>query len=58
MLPLKLSVPLRGGKGGFGSQLRAAGGRMESADEPCSRAGGARKTVQQSRGDEEFHPGL
>lgn len=30
LLPLRLSVPLRGGKGGFGSQLRAAGGRMSS----------------------------
>ncbi|CRG87774.1 hypothetical protein PISL3812_04795 [Talaromyces islandicus] len=29
-LPLRLSAPLRGGKGGFGSQLRAAGGRMSS----------------------------
>ena len=29
-LPLRLSVHLRGGKGGFGSQLRAAGGRMSS----------------------------
>ena len=29
-LYLRLSVPLRGGKGGFGSQLRAAGGRMAS----------------------------
>lgn len=29
-LPLRLSVPLVGGKGGFGSQLRAAGGRMSS----------------------------
>ncbi|KAI4215784.1 MAG: hypothetical protein LQ351_001771 [Letrouitia transgressa] len=29
-LPLRLSIPLRGGKGGFGSQLRAAGGRMSS----------------------------
>jgi hypothetical protein len=29
-LPLRLTVPLRGGKGGFGSQLRAAGGRMSS----------------------------
>ncbi|KAL2021138.1 hypothetical protein VTK56DRAFT_7444 [Thermocarpiscus australiensis] len=28
LLPLRLSAPLRGGKGGFGSQLRAAGGRM------------------------------
>jgi hypothetical protein len=28
LLPLRLSVPLPGGKGGFGSQLRAAGGRM------------------------------
>lgn len=27
-LPLRLSAPLCGGKGGFGSQLRAAGGRM------------------------------
>ncbi|KAK4189972.1 telomere stability and silencing-domain-containing protein [Podospora australis] len=27
-LTLRLSVPLCGGKGGFGSQLRAAGGRM------------------------------
>ncbi|KIV83748.1 hypothetical protein PV11_05743 [Exophiala sideris] len=30
ILPLRLSVPLVGGKGGFGSQLRAAGGRMSS----------------------------
>lgn len=29
-LPLRLTVPLCGGKGGFGSQLRAAGGRMSS----------------------------
>ncbi|KAI0124964.1 telomere stability and silencing-domain-containing protein [Xylariales sp. AK1849] len=29
-LPLRLSLPLCGGKGGFGSQLRAAGGRMSS----------------------------
>lgn len=29
-ISLRLSVPLRGGKGGFGSQLRAAGGRMSS----------------------------
>ncbi len=29
-LTLRLSTPLRGGKGGFGSQLRAAGGRMSS----------------------------
>lgn len=29
-LPLRLNVALRGGKGGFGSQLRAAGGRMSS----------------------------
>ena len=29
-LSLRVSVPLRGGKGGFGSQLRAAGGRMAS----------------------------
>ncbi|KAK4251688.1 telomere stability and silencing-domain-containing protein [Corynascus novoguineensis] len=28
MLTLRLSAPLAGGKGGFGSQLRAAGGRM------------------------------
>lgn len=30
ILPLRLSVPSCGGKGGFGSQLRAAGGRMSS----------------------------
>ena len=30
ILPLRLTVPLCGGKGGFGSQLRAAGGRMSS----------------------------
>ncbi|ETN43497.1 uncharacterized protein HMPREF1541_02656 [Cyphellophora europaea CBS 101466] len=30
ILPLHLSAPLAGGKGGFGSQLRAAGGRMSS----------------------------
>lgn len=29
-LSLRLTVPLCGGKGGFGSQLRAAGGRMSS----------------------------
>ena len=29
-LTLRLTVPLCGGKGGFGSQLRAAGGRMSS----------------------------
>lgn len=29
-LPLRLAIPLCGGKGGFGSQLRAAGGRMSS----------------------------
>jgi hypothetical protein len=30
ILPLRLSVSVLGGKGGFGSQLRAAGGRMSS----------------------------
>ncbi|KAL4811162.1 telomere stability and silencing-domain-containing protein [Aspergillus unguis] len=30
LLSLRLSVPICGGKGGFGSQLRAAGGRMSS----------------------------
>ncbi|KAI9665788.1 MAG: hypothetical protein M1821_003722 [Bathelium mastoideum] len=30
LLPLRLSTRLCGGKGGFGSQLRAAGGRMQS----------------------------
>lgn len=30
ILPIRLSIPLFGGKGGFGSQLRAAGGRMSS----------------------------
>jgi hypothetical protein len=30
ILSLRLAVPLLGGKGGFGSQLRAAGGRMSS----------------------------
>ncbi|KAI2795151.1 hypothetical protein POX_a01756 [Penicillium oxalicum] len=30
ILPIRLSAPLCGGKGGFGSQLRAAGGRMAS----------------------------
>jgi hypothetical protein len=30
LLPLRLSASLPGGKGGFGSQLRAAGGRMSS----------------------------
>lgn len=29
-LPLRLTIPLCGGKGGFGSQLRAQGGRMSS----------------------------
>ncbi|ERF70285.1 hypothetical protein EPUS_06326 [Endocarpon pusillum Z07020] len=30
LLPLQLHAPLPGGKGGFGAQLRAAGGRMSS----------------------------
>lgn len=30
IIPLRLTAPLLGGKGGFGSQLRAAGGRMSS----------------------------
>lgn len=30
LLPLRLTAPVCGGKGGFGSQLRAAGGRMSS----------------------------
>lgn len=30
IIPIRLSVPICGGKGGFGSQLRAAGGRMSS----------------------------
>ncbi|KAL8727844.1 MAG: hypothetical protein Q9166_005790 [cf. Caloplaca sp. 2 TL-2023] len=30
VVPIRLSVPICGGKGGFGSQLRAAGGRMSS----------------------------
>ncbi|KXL43552.1 hypothetical protein M433DRAFT_308031 [Acidomyces richmondensis BFW] len=30
LLPIRLSLRLCGGKGGFGSQLRAAGGRMSS----------------------------
>ncbi|CAG8023483.1 unnamed protein product [Penicillium olsonii] len=30
LLPLRLTAPMCGGKGGFGSQLRAAGGRMSS----------------------------
>ena len=30
IVPIRLSIPLCGGKGGFGSQLRAAGGRMSS----------------------------
>lgn len=30
LIPLRLSYPTLGGKGGFGSQLRAAGGRMSS----------------------------
>ncbi|KAF2229146.1 hypothetical protein EV356DRAFT_581042 [Viridothelium virens] len=30
LLPLRLTTRLPGGKGGFGSQLRAAGGRMQS----------------------------
>ncbi|KAI4199232.1 MAG: hypothetical protein LQ346_002609 [Caloplaca aetnensis] len=30
IFPIRLTLPLCGGKGGFGSQLRAAGGRMSS----------------------------
>ncbi|KAL8710331.1 MAG: hypothetical protein Q9220_005101 [cf. Caloplaca sp. 1 TL-2023] len=30
IVPIRLSLPVCGGKGGFGSQLRAAGGRMSS----------------------------
>ena len=36
-LSLRLSVPMCGGKGGFGSQLRAAGGRMSSRKKKSNR---------------------
>lgn len=36
-LSLRLSLPLCGGKGGFGSQLRAAGGRMSSKKKKANR---------------------
>ncbi|KAH6850946.1 telomere stability and silencing-domain-containing protein [Chaetomium sp. MPI-CAGE-AT-0009] len=38
ILPLRLSAPLPGGKGGFGSQLRAAGGRMSKRKKGASGA--------------------
>lgn len=42
ILPLRLSAPLCGGKGGFGSQLRAAGGRMSSRKKTGERNGSNR----------------
>ncbi|RDA94261.1 hypothetical protein CP533_0617 [Ophiocordyceps camponoti-saundersi (nom. inval.)] len=61
-LSLRLGVPLCGGKGGFGSQLRAAGGRMSSRknrnqeDHGSSRTLGGRRlrTVNEAKALAEY----
>lgn len=54
LVTLRLSARLRGGKGGFGSQLRAAGGRMSSQktsnNDSCRDLNGRRlSTVKEAR---------
>ncbi|TGZ82057.1 hypothetical protein EX30DRAFT_358463 [Ascodesmis nigricans] len=56
LLTLRLSAPLCGGKGGFGSQLRAAGGRMSSRkksqenNDSCRNLSGRRlRTVKEAK---------
>ncbi|KAG5960034.1 hypothetical protein E4U57_000331 [Claviceps arundinis] len=60
-LSLRLAVPLCGGKGGFGSQLRAAGGRMSSRKKNQENHGSSRnldgrrlRTVNEAKALAEF----
>lgn len=48
-LPLRLGVPLCGGKGGFGSQLRAAGGRMSSRKKKTQDENGSSRNLDGRR---------
>ena len=57
---LRLTPRLRGGKGGFGSQLRAAGGRMSSQktsnNDSCRDLSGRRlSTVKEAKKHVSFH---
>ncbi|KAG5990254.1 hypothetical protein E4U52_004750 [Claviceps spartinae] len=60
-ISLRLAVPLCGGKGGFGSQLRAAGGRMSSRKKNQENHGSSRnldgrrlRTVNEAKALAEF----
>lgn len=48
-LSLRLGVPLCGGKGGFGSQLRAAGGRMSSKKKKDQNTNGSSRNLDGRR---------
>ncbi|TFB05148.1 Telomere maintenance protein SDE2 [Trichoderma ghanense] len=48
-LSLRLAIPLCGGKGGFGSQLRAAGGRMSSRKKQNQDDGGSSRNLDGRR---------
>ncbi len=48
-LSLRLGVPLCGGKGGFGSQLRAAGGRMSSRKKKTGDENGSSRNLDGRR---------
>jgi hypothetical protein len=48
-LPLRLSAALCGGKGGFGSQLRAAGGRISSRRKKQGEQNGSSRTLDGRR---------
>ncbi|RFU80961.1 hypothetical protein TARUN_1246 [Trichoderma arundinaceum] len=48
-LSLRLTIPLCGGKGGFGSQLRAAGGRMSSRKKQKQDDGGSSRNLDGRR---------
>ncbi|KAF2708269.1 hypothetical protein K504DRAFT_468622 [Pleomassaria siparia CBS 279.74] len=48
-LPLRLTVPLCGGKGGFGSILRAQGGRMSSRKKQNGEANGSSRNLDGRR---------
>lgn len=49
LLSLRLGVPLCGGKGGFGSQLRAAGGRMSSKKKKDQNTNGSSRNLDGRR---------
>jgi hypothetical protein len=48
-LPLRLSAQLCGGKGGFGSQLRAQGGRMSSRKKKGQETNGSNRNLEGRR---------